>query len=153
MKRFRCFSIFAFAILLAASTAAVRAQQMTPKLRNAIGLWQVIGSDGKPGGQVDTYLVDGKLFGRVTQLRPGRSPHDLCDKCSGGNKNQLILSMVIMRDFHPDGDDWVGGTVLDPENGKVYQGKIWAEGTGKLNMRGFIGIPLLGRTATWVRIP
>jgi uncharacterized protein (DUF2147 family) len=133
----RC--VFVPLLITLLAVAAVGAQQLSPKLQNAVGHWQVLDGNGKPGGQVDTYLVDGKLFGR--------------DKCSGDNKNQLILSMVIMRDFHPDGDDWVGGTVLDPENGKVYQGKIWAEGKDKLNMRGFIGIPLLGRTATWVRLP
>jgi len=105
LHRCRCVFLLIFFTLLA--VAAVGAQQLSPKLQNAVGHWQVLDGNGKPGGQVDTYLVDGKLFGRVTQLRPGRSPHDLCDKCSGDNKNQLILSMVIMRDFHPDGDDWV----------------------------------------------
>jgi uncharacterized protein (DUF2147 family) len=152
MKRFRCFSIFAFAILLAASTAAVRAQQMTPKLRNAIGLWQVIGSDGKPGGQVETYLENGKLFGRVTQVRPGRTPADVCDKCSGEYKNKLILGMVILRNFHAEGDDWVDGTAVDPENGKEYKGKIWSEGAEVLHLRGFVLITLFGRSETWKRI-
>jgi len=147
----RCvLSLLLFTLL---AVAVVGAQQLSPKLQSALGHWQVMDGSGKPAGQVETYLVEGKLFGRVTQLRPGRSPQDLCEKCSGGNKSQLILGMTIMRDFHPDGDDWVGGTVVDPENGKVYQGKIWAEGKDKLNLRGFIGIPLLGRTANWVRIP
>lgn len=102
---------------------------------------------------METYLENGKLFGRVIQVRPGRTPQDVCDKCSGEYKNKPILGMVNMRNFHPDGDDWVGGTVVDPENGKEYKGKIWAVGNDKLNMRGFIGISLLGRTESWVRIP
>ncbi len=152
MNRFRLSSIFAFAILLAASAAAARAQQMTPKLRNAIGRWQVIDSDGKPGGQVETYLENGKLFGRVTQVRPGRTPADVCDKCSGEYKNRLILGLVILRNFHAKGDDWVDGTAVDPENGKEYKGKIWSEGTEVLHMRGFIGFTLFGRSETWKRI-
>jgi len=67
-------------------------------------------------------------------------------------KNKLILGLVILRDFHPEGDDWVGGTAVDPENGKEYQGKVWAVGKDSLHMRGFIGIPLLGRTEVWKRI-
>ncbi len=90
------------------------------RLQAAIGHWQVINDEGKPGGQVETYLVDGKLFGKVTQLRPGRQPGDLCDKCPGELKNKPILGMVILRNFSPDGDVWVGGTVVDPENGKEY---------------------------------
>jgi uncharacterized protein (DUF2147 family) len=146
-------SIFALAFIALVSVAGVLAQQLTPKLQNAIGHWQVIDSDGKPGGKVDTYLENGKLFGRVTEVHPGRTPQDVCDKCSGVYKNQLILGMVNMRNFHTDGEDWVGGTVVDPENGKEYKGKIWAEGNDKLHMRGYIGISLLGRTELWVRIP
>jgi uncharacterized protein (DUF2147 family) len=47
----------------------------------------------------------------------------------------------------------VGGTVVDPENGKEYQGKIWTVGKDSLHMRGFVGISLFGRTEVWVRIP
>ena len=141
-------------VLLGIMTAwNAAAQQLTPKLQNAIGHWQVMNSDGSPGGKVDTYLVNGKLFGKVTVLRPGRAPNVVCDKCSGEYKNQLILGMVVIRDFHPDGDDWVDGTVVDPDNGKEYKGKIWAEGNDNLKMRGYIGISLLGRTESWVRIP
>ena len=133
--------------------AAAGAQQLSPKLENAVGHWQVVNGDGSPGGKVDTYLENGKLFGRVTEVRPGRTPKDVCDKCSGEYKNQLILGMVIIRNFHPEGEDWVDGTVVDPENGKEYKGKIWSVGKDGLKMRGFVGVSLLGRTENWVRIP
>ena len=109
--------------------------------------------DGTQGGKVEIYLENGKLFGKVTEVRPGRTPHDLCDKCPGEASKQPILGMVILRNFHPEGDDWVEGTVLDPENGKEYKGKIWSAGKDQLHMRGFIGVSLFGRTATWTRIP
>jgi uncharacterized protein (DUF2147 family) len=143
----------AFAMLLLASVAGARAQQLSPALQAAVGRWQVSTNDGKPNGQVETYLVDGKLFGKVTQLRPGRHPGDLCNLCSGELKNQLILGMVILRNFSPDGDNWAGGTVVDPESEKVYKGKVWVVGKDKLNMRGFIGFSLLGRTDSWTRLP
>jgi uncharacterized protein (DUF2147 family) len=144
--------ILALALFVLLSGAGAQSQQLSPKLQNAVGHWQVI-SDGKPSGKVDTYLVDGKLFGRVTEVRPGRTPADLCDKCSGEYKDQPILGMILLRNFHSEGDDWVEGTVVDPENGKLYKGKIWAVGNNELHMRGFIGISLLGRTETWTRIP
>jgi uncharacterized protein (DUF2147 family) len=152
LKTVRSFCLWACAVVVV-SVAGLGAQQLSPKLQNAVGHWQVVNSDGSPGGKVDTYLQDGKLFGRVTEVRPGRTPKDVCDKCSGEYKNQLILGMVIMRNFHPEGDDWVDGTVVDPENGKQYKGKIWADEMDKLKMRGFVGISLLGRTESWVRIP
>ncbi|MGO9338820.1 MAG: DUF2147 domain-containing protein [Terracidiphilus sp.] len=155
MKTIRQIWFCSCAALLVALVSAVGAssQQLSEKLQNAVGHWQVVDSDGSLGGKVDTSLADGKLFGRVTEVRPGRTPKDVCDKCSGEYKNQLILGMVIMRNFHPEGDDWVDGTVVDPENGKEYKGKIWAVGKDSLKMRGFIGISLLGRTETWTRIP
>ena len=155
MKTIRLISFCGVVVVLLVLLDAysVLGQQLTPKLQNAIGRWQVVNSDGSPGGKVDTYLVNGKLFGKVTEVRPGRTPKDVCDKCSGEYKNQLILGMILMRDFHSDGDDWVDGTVVDPENGKEYKGKIWAVGKDNLHMRGFIGISLLGRTESWVRLP
>jgi len=129
------------------------AQQLSSKLQSAVGRWRVMNGDGTPGGQVETYVENGALFGRVTVLRPGRAPDDVCEKCAGTLKNQRIMGMIIIRNFHPEGDDWVGGTVVDPENGKEYKGKIWAIGEDKLGMRGFVGISLIGRTATWTRIP
>ncbi len=130
-----------------------RAQKLTPKLQNVVGHWQVIDSDGSKGGQVETYIENGILFGKVTGARPGRSPDSVCNKCPGVLKGQRIMGMIVIRNFHPEGDDWVGGTVVDPENGKEYKGKMWAIGSDKLGMRGFVGISLIGRTATWVRIP
>jgi uncharacterized protein (DUF2147 family) len=143
----------ALALFALAAIPAAQAQQLSQKLQNAVGRWQIVNSDGTPGGKAETYLENGKLFGKVTEARPGRSPKDLCDKCSGEYKNQPIMNMIFMRNFHPDGDDWVDGTVVDPENGKVYKGKIWSVGNDKLGMRGFVGISLFGRTETWTRLP
>ncbi|MGA8740111.1 MAG: DUF2147 domain-containing protein [Terracidiphilus sp.] len=154
IPRLKCFLTATLACsALAFAITACAQEQLTPKLQNAIGRWQVINNDGTPGGQVETYLENGALFGRVSGVRPGRTPDSVCDKCSGELKNQHILGMVIIRSFHPEGDDWVGGTVVDPENGKEYKGKIWAIGKDELGMRGFVGISLIGRTATWTRIP
>ena len=98
--------IMALACLALASVAGAQAQQLTPKLQNAVGHWQTY-IDGKLAGTVETYLLNGQLFGKVTKVRPGRTPQDVCDKCSGEYKNQLILGMVIMRNFHPDGNQFV----------------------------------------------
>jgi uncharacterized protein (DUF2147 family) len=151
-NRHKYLCAFALALLALVSVAGAGAQQLSPKLQNAVGRWNIVNSDGTPGGKAETYLENGKLFGRVTEVRPGRTPHDVCDKCSGEYKNQLILGMIFLRNFYPDGDVWVGGTVVDPENGKVYQGKLWTVGNDDLHMRGFVGFSLFGRTETWVRI-
>jgi uncharacterized protein (DUF2147 family) len=138
---------------LASLSAAHAQQELSPALQAAVGHWQVINEKGKPGGQVETYLVDGKLFGKVTQTRPDRPPGELCVKCPGDLKDQPIEGLVFLRNFRPEGDIWAGGTVVDPETGKAYKGKIWNVGQDKLRMRGYVGISLLGRTQTWIRMP
>lgn len=144
--------ILAFVLLAQVAAISARAQQLSPALQAAVGQWQVINDEGKPNGHVETYLVDGKLFGKVTQLRPGRLPDTVCEKCSGDLKDKPILGMVMLRNFKPQGTQWVGGTVVDPDNGKEYKGKIWTEGEDKLHMRGFVGFSMLGRTQVWKRL-
>lgn len=51
-------------ILIALASVAAQSQQLPPSLQAAIGHWQVINDEGQPGGQVETYLVDGKLSPR-----------------------------------------------------------------------------------------
>ena len=55
---------------------------------------------------------------------------------------------MIIRDLALDGERYKGGTIMDPEDGKVYEAEIWAE-DGKLKVRGHVGF--LSRTQTWVR--
>lgn len=136
-------------LLLIAGVAA--AQNITPAQKNAIGKWQVVKEQGATGAEVETYLDNGKLYGKITQRDRGADPNGVCSKCSGNLKNQKVLGMVMIRDFVPDGDGWTGGIVVDPDNGKEYKGKIKATGND-LSLRGYVGIPMLGRTQTWKRI-
>ena len=60
--------------------------------------------------------------------------------------------MTILSGMKPDGDEFNGGKILDPVNGKLYKRRMTlAEGGKKLNVRGYIGTPMLGRTQVWVR--
>jgi uncharacterized protein (DUF2147 family) len=71
-------------------------------------------------------------------------------------KNELtkrpILGMVFLNDFVYKEGVWEGGTIYDPKIGKTYSCKISAEGKDKINVRGFVGFSLLGRTETWTRV-
>jgi len=68
-------------------------------------------------------------------------------------RNQPILGLVILRDFAFVKDGlWENGMIYDPENGKDYKCKMTLESPDVLNVRGFIGISLIGRTDTWTRV-
>jgi uncharacterized protein (DUF2147 family) len=120
-----------------------------------VGLWKTIDdASGKPKSLVRISAANGELNGKIEKLfrAAGEEQNPLCDKCEGAKKDQPVVGMTILQGLKPDGADFSGGTVLDPENGKVYKSKVTLVDDGKkLNLRGYIGVPLLGRTQTWVR--
>ena len=89
----------ALALCLFAFSILGHAQNLSPKLQNAVGHWQVINNDGSKGGQVQTYIENGVLFGKVTGARPGRAPDSVCDRCPGALKGQRIMGMIVIRNF------------------------------------------------------
>jgi uncharacterized protein (DUF2147 family) len=118
------------------------------------GQWRTISdSDGKPGAVVEIREVDGLFVGVVrTVLAEGETGDAVCDKCDGERKGQRIVGMQILWGMRPDGDEWTGGSILDPDNGKVYRAKMHLEDGGrKLIVRGFVGFSLFGRSQTWLR--
>lgn len=122
---------------------------------NPVGTWTTIDDKtGKPKSIVEIYEArDGSLAGRVNQvLQSERGPNPLCDKCSGERRNKPVEGMVILWGIKKKGDRWEGGKILDPATGKVYSVKVEPmDGGKKLDVRGFMGFSLLGRTQTWVR--
>jgi uncharacterized protein (DUF2147 family) len=136
------------AAMLAASGAALA--QATPA-----GTWKTIDdSTGKPRGLVEISEKNGVYSGKLvkTFVETDGKPR-VCDKCTDARKDQPIIGMTILSGLRKTADnEWTGGEILDPENGKVYKSKMSLGDDGnKLSVRGFIGFSLLGRTQTWVR--
>ena len=139
--------ILTFAFLFPAYFAA--AQSVT-------GKWKTIDDDsGKEKSVVEIYMKDGKLYGKIIKLfrEPGEDPDPVCDECDKDDDryNQKVIGMEIIRDMEKDGDEWEDGTILDPENGKVYDCKLWVDEDNPdiLKVRGYIAF--LFRTQTWHR--
>jgi uncharacterized protein (DUF2147 family) len=85
-------------------------------------------------------------------LVPADPADSVCGKCKGAQKGQRIIGMEIIHNMRADGDEWSGGEVLDPETGKTYRARMkLTDGGQKLVLRGYIGLPLFGRSQTWVR--
>ena len=110
---------------------------------------------GEKKSLVKIYEKDGKVYGKIVQLflSPEDPPDPVCDECDEDDPRykQKIMGMEIIKGLKKDGDEYNGGTVLDPENGEVYKCKIWLE-DGNLILRGYIGFSLLGRSQTWKRV-
>jgi uncharacterized protein (DUF2147 family) len=122
---------------------------------SAVGLWKNIDDQtGKPKAEIRISEANGVLQGRIEKLyRPtGQEQNPICDKCEGADKGRPIIGLSIIDGMKKDGDGYAGGTILDPENGKVYKSKMkLVEGGKKLEVRGYIGVPVLGRSQTWLR--
>jgi uncharacterized protein (DUF2147 family) len=119
-----------------------------------IGLWKTIDdSTGKPRSLIRISDKNGELIATVEKgLLPTDTSNDLCDKCTDERKGKSLIGMIIMDGMKAKGDVYEGGHILDPDNGKVYQCKIKLDSTGKqLEVRGFIGVSLIGRSQIWVR--
>lgn len=138
-------------LVLAWSGLALAAPPEQPE----VGLWQTISDKtGKPEGYVRVWRVDDELRGRIERGMPGDDPNELCTACPGELHNQRKIGMTIITGLHKTGDDgwWGGGRVLDPDEGRYYRCKMRAiDGGRKLEMRGYLGISLFGRTQTWMR--
>jgi len=136
------------AVLAISAPHSARAQT------SPVGFWNTISDvDGKPTAVVEIRQVDGELVGVVRALLVAAEPQDsICDKCPGERKGQRIVGMEILRHMRPQGDEWNGGEILDPENGKTYRATMHLEDKGqRLIVRGYIGFSLFGRSQTWVR--
>ena len=124
--------------------------QMSP-----VGLWQTISdTDGKVTSEVRIVDAAGVLSGAVERALV-QSGEPNCDQCTDDRKGKPKVGMQIIRDAKKvDGKDvWEGGNILDPNNGKIYKLRLTpVEGGKKLEVRGYIGTPMLGRTQTWVRV-
>lgn len=125
--------------------------------KTPIGYWKTIDDEtGKPKSIVQIWKADNQvLMGKVVKIFPkeGGSQEKICSECKGEMHNQPIVGMVIMSGLKAKQSHWDDGKILDPENGKSYSCSLKLNENGKrLNVHGYIGIPLLGRSQTWERI-
>jgi uncharacterized protein (DUF2147 family) len=114
--------------------------------------WKTVDEkSGKVVSEVQLYDQGGKLFGKITRLTEPNNEQGkpkMCTKCQGDDKDKPIVGLVILKDLSLSGDRYKGGTITDPEDGKIYKSELWVE-DGKLKVRGYLGI--FYRTQTWLK--
>lgn len=120
--------------------------------QSVFGKWKTIDDvTGKEKGIVEIYEKNGKVYGKIIEIFELEHRYRKCEKCSGEDKDKPYLGLVIIKGLTKDGDIYDGGNILDPKIGKLYHCKITLDGKEKLIVRGYIGIPLFGRSQTWIR--
>lgn len=149
--------LLTLAFTLVVIACSVTTQAAERSLNSPIGYWKTIDDvTGKPKSIVAIYEApDHTLTGKVLKLFS--EPDRLCTACGGELRDKPIVGMVVINNLKQSEKrlaEWGNGSILDPKNGKSYQCTLKvSEGGQKLNVRGFIGLPLFGRSQTWERLP
>ncbi|UXP33841.1 DUF2147 domain-containing protein [Reichenbachiella agarivorans] len=120
--------------------------------QSIVGKWKTIDDEsGKPKSVVEIFQKGDKYYGKVIKLyrTSGEEQDPICVECSTKDDRykQKVIGMEIIRDLIKSDNEYEDGTILDPENGKIYDCKLWVE-DGKLQVRGYISF--LFRTQTWL---
>lgn len=122
------------------------------KAEDIVGIWLTGGEDP---AKIQIYKAGEKFYGKIVWLKnPSNNGKQRLDNNNPDKKNQsnTIIGLVILKGFKFDGDDeWEGGDIYDPENGKTYSCYMYLKDMNTLKVRGYVGISLFGRTETWTR--
>lgn len=112
------------------------------------GRWLTADKEGLVHVYIDAH---GKLAGRIVG---GSGPSDRDAKNPDpALRSRPVLGLKLMQGFSRDGDVWKGGEIYDPDEGKTYKAtvRLAENDSGKLLLRGYVGLPMFGRTEEWTR--
>mgnify|MGYP006296552083 CR=1 FL=1 len=125
-------------------------------------------AQGKPGDKIwGEWFTDGKksvikiyrakngmYYGKIVWLEePRENGKPKLDKENPdkSKRDKPLIGLLLLREFDYEGDnEYSGGTIYDPENGKTYRCTMTMKGD-KLFVRGYVGVKAFGRTTTWTR--
>ena len=141
-------------LLVACLAAPLMALSLAASASDPVaGRWKTIDSDtGKPKSYVEIgQAANGALSGRIVELIDPSKPNPTCDKCKDDRKDKPITGMEIIRGMKADGGgEYSGGTILKPDEGKVYKSKMkLIDGGKKLEVSGCIAF--ICKSQVWLR--
>ena len=123
----------------------------------AAGFWQETDDQGRPGAWFLFVEKDGLYEGRFVKMfkQPGEQELiQTCQKCKGDQKDAPMMGLTIVKGMKRYDNNYADGTILDPRDGTVYHAQMELSADGQhLFVRGYLGIPLLGQTQVWTRLP
>ena len=117
-----------------------------------LGIWLVEEKTGK----VEIYKQEGKYFGKLVWIKNYATitPQEKLDKFNPDPKlrNREKLGIEIVKNLVYEDEEWIDGTIYDSRDGKIYSVKVTLANKNQLDIRGYIGIPLFGKTTKWTRV-
>jgi len=117
-----------------------------------VGVWKTYDDEtNQPAALVEIAEKNGVYIGVITKLLDPNAPV-YCSKCTDSRKGKPVNGLEILTGLKKTGSSYSGGQILDPDDGEIYRAEIKLKDQGsKLELRAYIGIPLLGRTQNWTR--
>ena len=119
---------------------------------NITGIWLTAEKDAK----IEIYKAGDKYFGKIifgknlyeadgkTLIKDGKNP-------DAGLRGRPVLNLIILSGFVYNDGEYKDGKIYDPQNGKTYSAFMKLKGS-RLDLRGYVGVSLFGRTTTWSRL-
>ncbi|MCH3882678.1 DUF2147 domain-containing protein [Tenacibaculum aquimarinum] len=124
---------------------------LTTNGQTIIGKWETFDDKTKEKKAViEIYKTDHTYSAKIIESFTV-DKNALCKACKGTKKGKPIIGLHIIENIKKDGNEFNGGTILDPENGKTYKCYLQLVSNNKLKVRGFLGVALFGRTQYWIR--
>ncbi len=138
-------------LMILLATLNVVASEISP-----VGHWTVAADDAKveiyETGDSNAKILEGKIIWlKEPNDKAGKAKTDV-ENADAELRSQAIMGMIFLKNFRKDKDQWVDGTIYDAKSGKTYKATMKLEGDNTLELRGYVGIPLFGRTETWKRV-
>ena len=140
-----------FTMLFVTAATAALLFAAAARAQSPVGAWETGES------HIEIYECGELLCGRIVALD---EPLDENGKERTDENNpdpalrtRPIIGMDLIAGFSRESDrKWVGGTIYDPRDGKTYNCKMTVRNDGSLEVRGYVGISLFGKTVVWTRI-
>ncbi len=144
--RFSFIKLFLLGILILVSHGA--------NAQSILGEWKTIDDiSGNPKSILEVFEKGGRIYGKVQKILEKGKENAKCIKCEGDLKNKPVVGMLIIDGLKNESkNEYSGGEILDPENGRKYRCKIWLDpkNPNELKVRGYIAF--FYRTQTWLRV-
>ncbi len=119
--------------------------------QDIFGKWKTIDDQtGEAKSIVEIYKKDRKVFGKIIEIFDETKSGYPCIKCKGDDYNKPVLGLDIIKNMNQDGNYYNGGTVVDPQNGKVYKLRLAVTDKDQLQVRGYVGF--FFSTQYWIRV-
>jgi len=142
-------TLFLCLALLLGFTGIAAAQKLSP-----LGLW----TNSEKKATFEIYKCGDKFCGKIVSVTTPNDPATGKPKVDKNNpdpslRTQPLLGLVFMRDFAYDSENkWDDGKIYDPENGKTYSCYMKVLNANTMEVKGYIGFSMIGRSQTWTRI-